>query len=174
MTGYLLKLLVFMDYNNFEDQKRKHPKDKFSKDEDEKLLQLIKENGIEDWSRISKQMNGRNTRQCRERWNKYLSPHLNTNPWTEDEDDLLNKKYNEIGPSWKIIATFFQNRTDINVKNRWLKLERHRKKEIRKLQKAQMNGSILKTNIVEGFDWTKLMNSMFEIFEETDEMNECI
>ena len=107
---------------------RAHPKSKFDHVEDEKLKRLVNKFGQDDWNLIASKMRGRTVRQCRERWINYLDPNLNKSQWTEEEDKLLYQKFNEIGRKWKIISSFFKNRTDINVKNRWLMLERHRLK----------------------------------------------
>ena len=112
--------------------RRAHPKSKFDKSEDEKLKRLVNKFGQDDWNLIANKMKGRSVRQCRERWLNYLDPNLNKGVWTEEEDKLLYEKFNEIGRRWKVIASFFENRTDINVKNRWLMLERHRLKNSKK------------------------------------------
>ena len=44
--------------------------------------------------------------------------------FTPEEDELLQKKYEELGPCWKKIATFLTGRTEISVKNRWNKIQR--------------------------------------------------
>jgi hypothetical protein len=73
-------------------------------------------------------MPGRNARQCKERWTNYLVPALNTAAWTCEEDFQLIQKYGELGPKWVQIATFFANRTDSMVKNRFNKLQRRKQK----------------------------------------------
>ena len=115
--------------------RRAHPKSKFERYEDEKLKRLVAKFGTDNWNAIAKKMKDRTVRQVRERWLNYLDPNLNTSEWTPEEDKLLYEKFDEIGRKWKIIASFFKNRTDINVKNRWLMLERHRKKALK--QKEQ-------------------------------------
>jgi hypothetical protein len=54
----------------------------------------------------------------------YLSPTLNTSPWTPEEDHLLMQKQSEYGCRWAQIAKFFPNRTDGMVKNRFNRLQR--------------------------------------------------
>ena len=73
------------------------------------------------WDFIASQLPGRNRRQCRERWKHYLSGDK-TKPWTHEDDELLLKKYAEIGPKWSLISSFFESRTDTQIKNRWQKL----------------------------------------------------
>ena len=64
-------------------------------------------------------MEGRSTRQCRERYKTYLSPQILNAPWTPQDDQFLIEKYQEIGPRWAEIARLFKNRSDNNIKNRW-------------------------------------------------------
>lgn len=65
----------------------------------------------------------RSARQIRERYNNYLSPKLSTT-WTTEEDCLLMEKYTELGPKWAMIARYFQDRTDIQIKNRFYHLRK--------------------------------------------------
>ena len=106
----------------------KRVKSMFTKKEDTKLIKLVKEYGSEDWALISSFFKDRTRRQCRERWNKYLCPSLNHSPWTSEEDELLLKKYNQVGPKWTLISKSFKNRTDINIKSRYIYLKRKIKK----------------------------------------------
>lgn len=101
---------------------------KFSPEEDQRLLQLVMQNGAKDWIKISTLMETRNPRQCRERWNNYLNPALRTDPFTPEEDILLDQKYAEYGPRWNKISKFFHNRSDNSLRNRWMMIARHRAK----------------------------------------------
>ncbi|OHS93191.1 hypothetical protein TRFO_12014 [Tritrichomonas foetus] len=101
----------------------------FSKEEDEKLLELVQKYGENSWKKVSKEMPNRSTRQCHERYRYYLSPHITNGPWTTSEDKLLEEKYNEYGPKWAHIAAFFQSRSDVNVKNRWSAIQRKRRQQ---------------------------------------------
>lgn len=96
-----------------------HPKTKFTNQEDLQLLELVKKYGTNNWYQISKEMNGRNIRQCRERYRNYLTPEVTNGPWTQEEDDLLFEAFSKYGARWKLIASFFPSRTDINIKSRW-------------------------------------------------------
>ncbi|OHS99610.1 r2r3-MYB transcription factor [Tritrichomonas foetus] len=109
------------------DQK-KHRKLMFTKQEDEQLRKLVNEFGETDWDLVASYMEGRTRRQCRERWRKFLSPHLNNSPWTQEEDRLLLERYETFGPKWVTISRSFKNRTDINVKSRFLVLQRQQRK----------------------------------------------
>lgn len=120
------------DYGQLLMPQKTHSKSKFTATEDQQILELVSKHGDQNWALIASKIKGRSTRQCRERYMNYLCPSVNNTPWTPQEDELLMEKRKELGSHWKAIADFFPNRTDINVKNRWLKLDRHRKKEIRK------------------------------------------
>ena len=101
---------------------------KFTEEEDMKLHRLVMQFGAKDWIKISQLMETRNPRQCRERWNNYVNPALRTDPWTPEEDMLLDQKFAEYGPKWNKISKFFVNRSDNNIRNRWMMIARHRAK----------------------------------------------
>ncbi|EAX97202.1 Myb-like DNA-binding domain containing protein [Trichomonas vaginalis G3] len=69
-------------------------------------------------------MKNRNARQCKERYTKYLSPDINRNPWTPEEDELLKEKLCQLGPKWVKISKLFDRRTDAALKNRWCILKK--------------------------------------------------
>ena len=97
---------------------------KFTKQEDIMLINLVNELGTRDWDAIASRMPNRNSRQCKERYLNYLSPNLSHDPWTPEEDLLLETKLKEIGSKWVTISKFFKNRTDTMLKNRWLVLSK--------------------------------------------------
>lgn len=103
--------------------KRGSGKVKFTPTEDQKLLELVGKYG-EDWEIICTFMPGRNTRQVRERWTNYVSPTINRDPFTEEEDALLLDKVAEYGFKWVMLTQFFNKRTDSALKNRYQLIER--------------------------------------------------
>lgn len=102
---------------------------KFSAEEDLKLQNIVNKLGTHSWKSVASFMPGRNVRQCRERWNKFLSPTVNKAPFTSDEDHKLLSLYKELGPQWVKIGKTLGNRSDISIKARFMLLERHRKKK---------------------------------------------
>lgn len=107
----------------------KRSKIMFTKEEDKKLIKAVRKFGEHDWKLISSFLENRTSRQCRERWKKFLCPSLNHSPWTKEEDEILLARYQEYGPKWSQISCFFQNRTDISIKTRFTVLSRKMKKE---------------------------------------------
>jgi hypothetical protein len=96
-------------------RKKKEP---FSSEEDAKIREIVGGQEAQDWQSIAEQLPGRTARQCRERWKLYLSPDVNLEPWTVEDEDRLLKMYLAVGPKWTLIANNFPNRTPNNVKNR--------------------------------------------------------
>lgn len=92
---------------------------RFTPEEDEKLMKLITLLGTRDWEAIANEMRNRSPRQCRDRWYNYISPDISTTPWTEEDDEKLDKLYDKFGPKWKKIASFFKNRSANGVRNRF-------------------------------------------------------
>ncbi|MDR0633188.1 MAG: hypothetical protein LBF84_03565 [Holosporales bacterium] len=93
-------------------------KNKFTEEEDRRLAWLVVQHGNNAWDVVARQMEGRTTRQCRERWNNYLSPTVQNVPWTNGEDSLLMTHFMRWGPKWAAIASFIPGRTSQSVKNR--------------------------------------------------------
>ena len=90
---------------------------KFTPEEDEKLISLAATHNR--WEDIAKEMPGRNGRQCRDRYKNYLRPGYFNGQWTPEEDNILQKKFNEYGSQWSVIKKFFNNRSSNSLKNRW-------------------------------------------------------
>ena len=153
--------------NNYSNHRKKpiyKPHNKWSKEEDNHLRILVEEFGENDWRHLAKKMEGRNSRQCRERWQYYLNPKLKQGEWTIEEDELIITKRNELGPKWMTISKYFDNRTDAMIKNRYNLLIRKEKRS-REKNKSQ--------NIKDEFD--NNFNSEIPIYEkfsinETDNM----
>ena len=98
------------------------PRTKFSPEEDEKLVQLVTSTPTMNWKQISAIMGNRSARQCRERYNNYLAPGINHDPWTKEEDILLLQKFAECGPQWAFMTQFFDRRSCVSLKNHYAKL----------------------------------------------------
>ncbi|EAY04124.1 Myb-like DNA-binding domain containing protein [Trichomonas vaginalis G3] len=100
------------------------PKNKFTLSEDNALRVLVEKFGESNWDLISNMIQTRNSRQCRDRWEYYLAPKLNKNPWSEEEDKKLIHLIRTVGPHWVKVSKYFDGRTDTQIKNRWNILKR--------------------------------------------------
>jgi hypothetical protein len=58
----------------------------------------------------------------------YLHPDILKGEWTKDDDRTLEDKFGQYGSSWTTIALFLPGRSEVQIKNRWAKLFRARKK----------------------------------------------
>lgn len=94
-------------------------KGNWSKEEDELLINWVKENGERGWSKIAAKLNGRIGKQCRERWINCLNPSIRKTEWTDDEDKKIIELHNKFGNKWSKIAAEIQGRSDNQIKNRW-------------------------------------------------------
>ena len=99
--------------------KHKRMNHKFTKEEDVKLKKLVNNYGESAWDEIASLMEGRNPRQCHDRWCSYLSPNINNSPWTEEEDKKIIKLQSEFKGKWVQMSKRFKGRTDIQLRNRW-------------------------------------------------------
>jgi Myb-like DNA-binding protein FlbD len=88
-------------------------------EEDQALLQLVREQGPNNWVRISQHMHFRSPKQCRERFHQNLKPSLNHAPISAEEGMMIEQMVNEMGKRWAEIARRLGNRSDNAVKNWW-------------------------------------------------------
>lgn len=120
-----VEISTFVNWAQHQPRDRKStPRSYFSKQEDELLTELVAEYGCRAWKIIASKMPGRSTRQCRERYQQYLSPTVSNRPWTDTEDETLVSLVGKHGPSWSFISSHFEQRTPVSLKNRWISLIR--------------------------------------------------
>ena len=119
---------------------KKRSKKLFTSEEDEMMRRLVQIHGEKAWKVIAAALPGRSTRQCRERWRNYLSPSVRSMPWTVNDDQKLESLITQFGTQWARIATFFEYRTDVNVKNRWVLLKRNERRVLSQKENEQKAG----------------------------------
>lgn len=75
------------------------------------------------WTLVSKAIETRDGKQCRERFINQLSPFIKKSDWTLEEDFLLQKLVLEHETRWKKISMIMKGRTPNQVKMRWKRLK---------------------------------------------------
>jgi hypothetical protein len=102
--------------------------------EDKKLIEWVMKEGPTRWTQCAELIQGRNGKQCRERWFNSLNPKVRKGDWSVEEDFNLFFYYHKFGGKWSKIAIFFEGRTENSIKNRFYstlrRLSTERKKEI--------------------------------------------
>ena len=103
----------------FADLLIKKKKDRFTKEEDNRLCTIIEILGVKEWVSVAKMMGTKNWRQCKERWNQFLNPNINKDGWTEEEDDLLLRLHEKYGSKWSLMVSHFKGRPRLQIRNRY-------------------------------------------------------
>ena len=92
---------------------------RFTKEQDELILELLTYSPRLTWREIAERIPGKTGKQCRERYQNFLNPNIARSPWTASEDLRLSHWQQFIGNDWSALAKCFPGRTNHDVKNRY-------------------------------------------------------
>ncbi|XP_067118507.1 transcriptional activator Myb-like isoform X3 [Centruroides vittatus] len=130
-------------------------KGRWSKEEDEKLKQLVEMHGSSDWITISSYFADRTEVQCQQRWQKVVNPDLVKGPWTKEEDEMVMDLVKKHGPKkWTLIAKHLKGRIGKQCRERW---HNHLNPSIKKTAWTQEEESIIcQAHKQWGNQWAKI------------------
>ena len=94
---------------------------KWTKEEDEKLIKLAQNFNERKWNEISKSFPEKNSLQCFSRY-KRIKPGVNKGPWKTEEDNKILKLIEKFGKRWSKISNIIKTRNGKQIRDRYLNI----------------------------------------------------
>lgn len=91
----------------------------WTQEEDQFLLQAVKEHGNANWTVIARLLKGRQPKQCRQRYFNKVDPALSSKGWTDEEDKKIVAAQSRLGNRFAEIARYLNGRSESLVSHRW-------------------------------------------------------
>ena len=113
----------------------------WTEEEDNKLIEVITNQGVGKWTSVGAKFEGRTGKQCRERWHNHLAPDVKKEEWGEEEDRIILFSQRKYGNVWSMIAQLIPGRTDNAIKNRFHVLQRAIKRGDESINVAGLHAS---------------------------------
>jgi len=100
----------------------RNPPNKWTKEESQRLIQLVNDYGDKSWKKIAEHVGGGKTgAQCAQHWKRVLCPVIRKGSWDDLEELKLFELVEKYGQSWKNIASEIGTRTDIQCRYQYFK-----------------------------------------------------
>ena len=124
--------------------------------EDKALLSLLQSSKPPfNWDSISQELRRhkivKSSNQCKRRYVNHLSQNINNSKLNFEEQLQLFELFKEHGNSWKLISSYFNNRTDNIIKNTFFGMMRRCVRLMNKLTGQEMDNSLInvsKPNVI--------------------------
>ena len=86
--------------------------------EDKRLTMGVHKYGLSDWDSVAAFVGNNRTRaQCSQRWERTLDPSISKDPWTPEEEEILENAVQKFGnKSWTKVAQQLGSRTDVQCR----------------------------------------------------------
>ena len=92
---------------------------KWSKEEDEKLIQVVTSHNGKKWKEIASNFHNKTPLQCFSRY-KRIRPGIFKGTWKKEEDNLILSLINKYGTSWSKISKIIKTRNGKQIRDRYL------------------------------------------------------